>query len=140
MPAGKHWRPVSVQNGEQQVQDQSKWPPSQGFKLHAARKQEVISSCLKLVDNLEYLHPAEVAICNRLADLGNIYAQMSHFVCEYSTEKPICDVFLDDAKSEKQLKCKRQPLEAIFFSQKVLSFSCQMRVKSVCTCRLCVTR
>lgn len=83
--------------------------------LFGASKKKKWSLCLfpKLVDNLEYLHPAEVAICNRLADLGNIYAQMSHFVCEYSTEKPICDVFLDDGKAEKQLKCKLRPMNNV---------------------------
>lgn len=35
---------------------------------------------IKLVANLELIHPAEVEICNKLAELGNSYRQIKEFV------------------------------------------------------------
>lgn len=55
---------------------------------------------IMLVENLEFIHPAEVEICNKLAELGNNYLKMQLFVEKYSFEK-IYDV---DAKDD--LKCK----------------------------------
>ena len=50
-------------------------------------KQENDSIKIRLVDNLEFIHPAEVEICNKLAELGNHYRQISEFVELYSFGK-----------------------------------------------------
>jgi hypothetical protein len=39
------------------------------------------------VENLEFIHPAEVEICNKLAELGNSYRQIDKFVNDYSLGK-----------------------------------------------------
>jgi hypothetical protein len=39
------------------------------------------------VENLEFIHPAEVEICNKLAELGNSYRQIDQFVNDYSLGK-----------------------------------------------------
>lgn len=38
---------------------------------------------IKLVENLEFIHPAEIEICNKLAELGNDYRQINEFVERY---------------------------------------------------------
>lgn len=40
-----------------------------------------------LVENLEFIHPAEIEICNKLAELGNFYSQIKEFVDTYSFGK-----------------------------------------------------
>ncbi|RNA08423.1 Gamma-tubulin complex component 4 [Brachionus plicatilis] len=42
---------------------------------------------IKLVENLEFIHPAEVEICNKLAELGNFYKQIYDFHENYSFAK-----------------------------------------------------
>jgi hypothetical protein len=51
---------------------------------------------IKLVDNLEFIHPAEVEVCNKLAELGSFYRQISEFVENYSFGKSF---------ENKKLKC-----------------------------------
>ncbi len=43
---------------------------------------------IKLVENLEFIHPAEAEICNKLAELGTTYRQITHFIEAYSFAKP----------------------------------------------------
>ena len=42
------------------------------------------------------MHPAEIEVCNKLAELGNYYSQMNEFVDNYSFGKPF---------ENKKLKC-----------------------------------
>lgn len=49
---------------------------------------------IKLVDNLDYIHPAEVEICNKLAELGTNYAKLNRFVGLYSFAKDKSDQML----------------------------------------------
>ena len=43
-------------------------------------KSEHNMKMIKLVENLEFVHPAEIEICNKLAELGNDYRQINEFV------------------------------------------------------------
>lgn len=43
----------------------------------------------KLVENLEFIHPAEIEICNKLAELGYSYKRIDTFVQKYSFGKTI---------------------------------------------------
>jgi hypothetical protein len=49
---------------------------------------------IKLVDNLDYIHPAEIEICNKLAELGTHYAKLNRFVNCYSFTKIKADQIL----------------------------------------------
>ncbi|CAF0716055.1 unnamed protein product, partial [Brachionus calyciflorus] len=51
---------------------------------------------IKLVENLEFIHPAEVEVCNKLAELGNFYRQLCEFYDNYSFGKSF---------ENKKLKC-----------------------------------
>lgn len=42
---------------------------------------------IKLVENLEFIHPAEVEICNKLAEIGNSFRQMNEFYEKYAFGK-----------------------------------------------------
>lgn len=46
---------------------------------------------IKLVENLEFIHPAEIEICNKLAELGNSYRQINEFYEKYSFGKKYSD-------------------------------------------------
>lgn len=59
---------------------------------------------LKLVENLEFIHPAEVEICNKLAEIGNFYRKMVQFVDDYSFGK---------SYENKTLKCKTQTTQKL---------------------------
>ena len=61
---------------------------------------------LKLVENLEFIHPAEVEICNKLAELGSYYKQMEQFVEDYTFGK---------SYENKNLKCKSYKIYLIWF-------------------------
>jgi hypothetical protein len=52
---------------------------------------------IKLVENLEFMHPAEIEICNKLAELGALFRQMKQFLDDYSFAKSF---------ENKKLKCK----------------------------------
>lgn len=39
------------------------------------------------MENLEFIHPAEVEICNKLAELGNFYKKMCDFYDNYAFGK-----------------------------------------------------
>ena len=51
----------------------------------------------KLVENLEFIHPAEVDICNKIAELGNCYRKICQFYDDYAFGK---------SYENKPLKCK----------------------------------
>ena len=61
------------------------------------------------MENLEFIHPAEIEICNKLAELGNFFRQMNQFLDDYSFGKSF---------ENKTLKCNLKIM--IFNSLKFL--------------------